>query len=104
MYERWNEWFYQGSLWEEVRSLYVVHAHGLCERCGAPGVIVHHREHLTPENIHDKAKAYGFDNLELLCLRCHNDEHFAVPSTMDGLFFDDNGDLVQMIPPGEAER
>ncbi|MBR0198085.1 MAG: HNH endonuclease [Kiritimatiellae bacterium] len=43
----------------------------ICERCGAPAVICHHREYLNERNALDK------HNLEALCFRCHNEEHFS---------------------------
>ncbi len=48
--------------------LYIVaRDHGLCVKCGRPGEIVHHKEHLTPENINTPEIALGENNLELLC-------------------------------------
>ncbi|WP_416151947.1 HNH endonuclease [Salipaludibacillus sp. HK11] len=32
--------------------------------------------YLTPENIGDREIALGFNNLELLCLNCHNKKTF----------------------------
>lgn len=72
--------FYVSQAWKKCRKAYISYAGGLCERCLrngliVPGKIVHHKEHLTPETIKDPAKAYGFDNLELLCEACHAAEH-----------------------------
>lgn len=36
-----------------------------------PGDIVHHKVHLTPENISDPGVSLSWDNLELLCRDCH---------------------------------
>ena len=41
------------------------------------GFIVHHKEHLNANNIYNPAVTINFDNLELLCLNCHNSEHFT---------------------------
>lgn len=56
----------------------------LCERCLARGVIepgskdrpleVHHKIPLTPENVKNPDIALGWDNLELLCKKCHEQE------------------------------
>ena len=102
--ERQNEAFYRSHAWRQTRALYVVHAHGLCERCGKPGDIVHHRVHLTRKNVQDRKLALGFENLELLCLDCHNAEHFSVSSTAEGLTFDESGDLIERSPRGCAAR
>lgn len=40
-----------------------------------PGEIVHHVINLTPENINDPNVALNFDNLRLVCRRCHAEEH-----------------------------
>ena len=60
----------------------------MCERCTKelaegritlkdvePGIIVHHKKHITPENINNPRVTLSFDNLELLCARHHNEEH-----------------------------
>lgn len=75
--------FYKNKQWLNCRNAYFDYRHGLCERCLADGqiiagVIVHHKEHLTPDNYTDSEIAYGFDNLELLCKECHNKEHFGM--------------------------
>ena len=51
-----------------------------CERCAkkglsVPGVEVHHKIRLTPDNVNDPEIALNWDNLELLCLACHKAEH-----------------------------
>ena len=37
----------------------------------SPGEIVHHKIHLTPDNINVPEIALSWDNLELLCRDCH---------------------------------
>ena len=74
--------FYLSSAWRSCRKAYISYCGGLCERCLAkglyvPGRIVHHRIHLTPNNIHNPLIALDFANLELLCDKCHNAEHEA---------------------------
>lgn len=36
---------------------------------------MHHKKHLTPKNINDPEITLNWDNLELLCLDCHQKEH-----------------------------
>lgn len=72
--------FYNSPAWKHTRKAYTKYRRGLCERCLAkglykPGEIVHHRAHLTPDNITDPGVALSFDNLELLCRDCHALEH-----------------------------
>ena len=76
----WAASFYKSRAWRDCRKGYAQSVGGLCERCLArgiyvPGRIVHHRVHLTPENISDASVSLSWDNLELLCDDCHNAEH-----------------------------
>lgn len=91
----WAKEFYLSKAWRRVRIYIVQRDHGLCVRCGRPGEIVHHKEHLTPENIRNPAIALGEDNLELLCRDCHGIEHATNPPTGAGLMFDEKGNLVK---------
>ena len=50
--------FYKSAAWKRARQTVIKRANGLCERCRAaglyrPGVIVHHKDYITPENIHN---------------------------------------------------
>lgn len=42
-----------------------------------PASLVHHRIHLNNENINDPSITLNFDNLEAVCLDCHNKIHFG---------------------------
>lgn len=93
----WAERFYKSKAWRECRDAYFVFKHGLCERCGGPGKIVHHRIWLTPQNINDPDVALNHEHLELLCQDCHNREHHGGDAVADGLMFDENGDLIMTM-------
>ena len=72
--------FYASWPWIKCARGYKQDRSGLCERCLAKGLIVpgeevHHKIRLTPENISDPAIALNWDNLELLCKKCHLEEH-----------------------------
>lgn len=94
--------FYDSTAWKKCKRSYISKVHGLCERCGEPGYIVHHKKYLTPNNINNPDVALNHDNLEYLCLACHNKEHnfdkkkFEV--VRDGLMFNQYGDLVEAPP------
>ena len=92
----WARWFYKSAAWRRCRDAYYKARFGLCERCGGPGKIVHHRIYLTPQNIHDPDVTLNWENLELLCQTCHNAEHASYGVTAEGLAFDENGDLVEV--------
>lgn len=75
--------FYKSKAWQHCRTSYAKSRGHLCERCLKrgkiePGEIVHHKVYLTPENINDPAVSLNFDNLELLCRKCHAEEHTGV--------------------------
>lgn len=72
--------FYKSASWKQTREAYAKSKGYLCERClkeglYTPGEIVHHKIHLSPENIKDEEITLAWENLELLCRRCHGAEH-----------------------------
>ena len=74
--------FYKSAAWKRCRASYIKKCGGLCERCLAqglikPGYIVHHKIHLTEDNINDPTITLSHGNLEYLCMDCHNAEHFT---------------------------
>ena len=93
MAKDFSRWFYDSTAWRKTREAYIKSVFGLCERCGKPGKVVHHKTELTPTNINDFNISLSFNNLELLCQDCHNAEHHSVGG---GMMFDANGDV---IPP-----
>lgn len=72
--------FYNSKKWHDCRDAYYSKAKGLCERCLANGIvntgeIVHHKIYLTPENINDDSITLSFENLFLVCRKCHAEIH-----------------------------
>lgn len=68
----------------------------MCEHCGGAGYIVDHIEELNANNIDDPEITLNHDNLQYLCLPCHNKKTFRKhEATRDDVMFDDNGNLVQ---------
>ena len=94
--------FYKSKVWRQCRDAYFIFRHGICERCGGAGKIVHHKVTLTPENINDPGVTLNWDLLELVCQDCHNKEHGELSITAEGLTFDMDGALVAYPPPGES--
>ena len=78
------EAFYTSWTWRKCRAAFVKYKGNLCERCLKKGIIepgskdrpleVHHKIPLTAQNIHNADIALGWDNLELLCKTCHEQE------------------------------
>lgn len=88
--------FYKSRTWQKCRASYIQKVFGLCERCGEPGKIVHHKKYINAENVHDPYITLNHINLELLCQDCHNKEHFEKHSPIrEGLMFDEDGNLVE---------
>lgn len=103
--------FYNSKQWKRVRNAYMAHPArtpggrivppGMCERCFAAGMlkpaeIVHHKVHLTPENIADTAVTMGFQNLERVCRDCHAELHGEVPSYKPRVAFSQDGKVVEL--------
>lgn len=85
---------YRSKRWQKVRQLKKIQD-PICERCKAKGIItpvyiVHHKEYITDKNYMDDDIFFNLDNLESLCLACHNKEHFGERSE---IYFDSNGDV-----------
>ena len=95
--------FYSSKRWRYTREAYKKYCGGVCERCeaqgryGVAGVIVHHKIHLTADNINDPMIALDFNNLELLCRECHKDEHageYGAKRNERRYIVDENGNVT----------
>ena len=78
--QRFAHNFYTSRKWVACARAYKESKAGLCERCMkkgliVPGVEVHHKIRLSPENLADPTISLNWDNLELLCKDCHMEEH-----------------------------
>lgn len=67
---------YKTNRWQRLRKVIISRDYGLCQECKRRGVItkgivVHH----VVEAREDITKFWNKDNLELICLACHNKEH-----------------------------
>lgn len=75
---------------------------GMCERCFSmgeltPATLVHHKTHLTPENIGDPHVALSYDNFQRLCADCHAAVHAG--QSAPRVTFDEGGRVM----PREAD-
>lgn len=91
--KKWAYKFYNSTAWKKCREAYKQSVHGLCEKCGEPGEIVHHKVFLTQKNIDDPNVTLNFKNLSLECRSCHGYSH-GRSVTREGLRFDKEGNLV----------
>ena len=104
MAKEWAIKFYKSTTWKKCRESYISTVFGLCEECTrqgkeVSGYIVHHKISLTPANIDDANITLSHDNLEYLCLECHNKEHGICTHgdvLREGLMFNIYGELVKI--------
>lgn len=91
--------FYQSRAWRSIRDKVFKDNHGICEQCGGLGLIVHHKKPITPQNINDINITLNEDNLQLLCIDCHNaiDHNKLINGEDNSLIFDANGDYMPPI-------
>lgn len=91
--------FYESKAWKKCRKGFMQSKHYICEKCGDSAYIVHHKKHITPMNINDQNIILNWNNLQALCLECHNKEHMTGKACIDEVSFDENGDLIYTAPP-----
>jgi 5-methylcytosine-specific restriction endonuclease McrA len=89
--------FYLSTAWKKTQAAYMQAQDYICERCGEPAKIVHHKKHITPSNINDTSITLAWDNLEALCQNCHNIEHHR-QDRQSRYFFDNDGNILPPIP------
>lgn len=106
--------FYRTRQWWHCRGLFIKSKNYLCERCGrvcwSKGDsrykqakeknedvvfgIVHHKEYLTESNIGDPNISLNWDNLEYLCITCHNKKHMTKDTEVrKDIVFDEFGNI-----------
>ena len=78
MAQEWAKAFYSSTLWVKTRGYILKRDRYVCQRCGRPATVVHHKVHLTKDNIKNKNISLGPANLESLCDDCHRIEHEEV--------------------------
>lgn len=97
MAQEFSKSFYDSESWKKCRRDYISKVHGLCERCvePTPGLILHHKIELTPDNMDDPNITLNHDNLIYVCQKCHNAIHHNYNATIDGVKFTPEGDLIK---------
>lgn len=96
----WAVRFYNSDDWKDTRETFLQSKDYICERCGEPAKIAHHKIWLTEKNINDVSITLCWDNLEALCQDCHNKEHHKKEKKMR-YRFDKDGNI---LPPIENEK
>ena len=102
--------FYKSTAWKKCRKSFIGSRRsidgGLCEHCkGRSGYIVDHIVEITPENINNSMVTLNHNNLQYLCLECHNKKTFQKNfATRENLFFDMDGCLQEYSPPSKNKK
>lgn len=105
----WAIKFYKSAPWIKNRRNYLTRPldtphgicpPGMCERCFergklVPAKVVHHKKHLTPQNVSDPKVALAYDNLQRLCQDCHAVVHSGRQESR--VTFDENGNVMPKI-------
>lgn len=103
--------FYNSKAWKDMRKYIWLKQNLLCNRCHravyVDGIssylpkekrligIVHHKEYLNNSNINDINITLNENNLEGICIECHNEEHLeGIGATKKDVMFDDMGNLI----------
>lgn len=94
----WATAFYKSAQWKKCRRGFISYKRGLCERCLSRGILtpgnrVHHKVYLTAENINKPEVSLNWNNLELLCEKCHEDIHSA-PGTKNRMSISRDGTVI----------
>ena len=87
---------YKSKRWQKLRYQKLL-LNPFCERCYKKGIynsayIIHHKEYVTDLNYEDDNVFFNIENLESLCLDCHNKEHFGIKVDYT---FDEEGNLIK---------
>lgn len=94
--------FYNSVTWKKCRALYINSLiDDLCEHCQFNlGYIVDHVKEINIKNIDDPMITLNHDNLQYLCLECHNKKTFGKPKEKlrEGFYFNELGELVYSPP------
>ena len=93
--------FYNSKAWKLCRKSFIALRisvdGGMCQHCQKElGYICDHIDELTPDNINDPEITLSHDNLQYLCLPCHNKKTFGEVEK-EKYFFDSAG-MIHELP------
>lgn len=97
MAKEWAKRFYESRVWQDTRDSIMRDEYYICRKCNGlngPAEIVHHIIWLNSKNINDPTVTLNRDNLMPVCRVCHTIIHEGVSSTVEGLRFNKEGELI----------
>lgn len=91
--------FYNTQAWQTCRAAYLKSRGGLCEVCLSQGLIVpaeavHHRTHITVQNMDDPNITLNWNNLQALCRDHHAMMHKGERRQAMRYYFDEDGRVI----------
>ena len=100
MAKEYAKHFYKSKAWKKCRASYIAERHtidgGLCEICkDRLGYIVHHKKWITPENINNPDIILNHNNLQYVCLNCHNR---IEDGNQPEYYFGEDGQIYPILP------
>lgn len=84
MAQEFSKKFYKSKEWTQFRTQIIldrtIDGEIRCEKCGrviaeSKQIHIHHKTELTPENINDRMITLNPENVQVICKRCHDEEH-----------------------------
>jgi 5-methylcytosine-specific restriction endonuclease McrA len=91
-----QEQFYHSWAWKRLSRVFLSSKNYICEICGKPADLAHHKTRLNNKNISNPEISLNPALLQAVCINCHNTIHYgAGGAVLRGLEFDENGDLIR---------
>jgi 5-methylcytosine-specific restriction endonuclease McrA len=88
--------FYHSRAWKRLSRAFLSSRNYICEVCGNPAELAHHKKHITPQNLGNPEITLNAEMLQAVCINCHNTIHYSTGgAVVKGLEFDENGDLIR---------
>lgn len=104
MAKEYAQRFYHSKAWKECKKAFINYRvsvdGGMCQECNQQlGYIVHHKKHITKDNINDPDITLNHSNLEYVCKDCHDKFEGHGVGKSKGLLvvFDDNGQPIGRV-------
>jgi len=91
----WAKSFYNSGVWKTVRRQALSRDHYTCTHCYRRAEHVHHIIELSPDNLHDYTISLNPDNLQSLCMLCHDKETKGCADLPQGFIFNEDGQVVR---------
>lgn len=101
--------FYNSKAWQDARRRALMRDAYTCQMCSGRATEVHHLIELDENNFKDKNISLNLNNLQSLCHECHTKitekhHHSKRNDVSNEYFFDENGYVQKVLPPGGCQN